>query len=108
MVKKVSGKGPSIKGTTAAIEPSKAVKTSKVKTVGNIAKTAEKQGAKRVKSSEHAITKADRERLFALVSEEAEQLVKKKAIPKKKKETVEKAVKMAIDSAISDDEEEES
>ena len=107
MVKKVSGKGPSVKGTTAAIEPSKAVKTSKVKTVGNVSKTSEKQGAKRVKGSEHAITKAQRDRLFELVAEEADQLVKKKAIPKKKKETVEKAVKMAIDSAISEDEEEE-
>jgi hypothetical protein len=53
------------------------------------------------------MTMADREKLFSMVSDEAEKLFKKGQIPAEQREVIEEAVKMAIDAGLLEEEEEQ-
>ena len=54
------------------------------------------------------MTAAEREQLFNLINEEADKLASEGIIPKGQKDAVSKAVKMAVDSGIVDDDTDES
>lgn len=54
------------------------------------------------------MTAAEREYLFSVIDEEANKLFGSGVLPKEKKEVVQKAVKMAVDAGLLDEEKEKS
>ena len=106
MVKKISGNKPPSSGPSA-IEPTKPVEASKVSDVGQV-KGAERQSATgSVQGRDVPLTAAEREKLYQLISEEAEKMFGDGRIPEGKRKTVERAVQMAIDATIIDEEDAE-
>lgn len=101
MVKKVdSTRSPSLTGSKP-VEPGKAVGPAKV---GQVAPAQAQTPARAVRRPTRPMTAAEREHLFSLVKEEAERLFGEDGLPKEKRETVETAVKMALDAAIPEEE----
>ena len=77
-------------------EVQKATATGKVKGV----ERAQKSGANK------PMTLAEREELLKMISQEADKLFGKSGVPNEQREVVEEAVKMAVDSVLVDEEEE--
>ena len=105
MVKKIDSSRPVGPSQAAPIESGKAVGASKVGAVGQVTgdQSVQRTSGKRVG---RRITLADREQLFRLIEEEADKMFGADKIPEKKRQTVETAAKMAVDSAmITEDEE---
>ena len=53
------------------------------------------------------MTVADKDELFSLISEEADKIFGPDGLPESQRETVENAVKMAVDSTLLEENEEE-
>ena len=100
MVKKV-GRG---KGGTTPIDPTKAVETQKVSQTQNVSATEKQQKAKKVRRPTRPMTPEEREHLFKLIHEEAEKLFGPNGLPQSQRDTVETAVKMAIEASIVEEE----
>lgn len=87
---------------TAPVEQTGSVeKVEKVGRVGSV-KGAEKAGGA------GAITPEERDRLLNMVEEEAEKLFENSSIPEERREIITKAVKMAIDAGIAEEDAESS
>jgi len=107
MVKKIGGKSPSgTKGTTP-VQPTKTIESSKIGKVDQLRATESQKGAGKVSGGSPRITAANREQLFQLIDEEADRMFSTDGLPESKKETVKGAVKMAIESGIVEEDEEE-
>lgn len=101
MVKKIGGpKGPKVHSSTA-------VSTTKVDSVKSVSKTSGVSGATAIGSAGGKISPAQREAIFGIVHEEADKLFKSGAIAPEKRKLVEDAVKMAIESGILEETEDE-
>ena len=85
-------------------------KTEQVDTVGGVKKAGKVSAVKGAGATSGAaggqlLTPADREPLFKMIEEEAEKLFgKDSSIPQEQKDAIAKAVKMAVDAAIIDEE----
>lgn len=64
-------------------------------------------GLPRKRNATRVMTLAEREELFKLVSEEAKKIFPEGTLPESKREIIEGAVKMALDSVLVEDPEEE-
>ncbi len=75
--------------------------------VDEVSKVAGIKGADKIalRRATTIMTSAEREKFFKMIEEEADKLADEGLIPKKEKNVVSKAVKMAIDSGIIDDDE---
>ncbi len=96
--KKVGGVGSS--GSTKGVKGTESVsQVERVKGAGSVKRVS---GVGRVGGAGPlgAITLEQRDRLMALVSEEAEKLAAQGVIPKSQREVVEQAVKMVIDASL--------
>ena len=107
MVKKIGGKGPKIGSGTGAVEGSKEVKTSKVGSSQQVQKTAKKAKTSGGSKAGRKMTTADRDTLYTLINEEAEKMFGPDGLPEEQRKTVESAVKMAVDSSLLDESDEE-
>lgn len=107
MVKKVGGGKGSINRGTSAVESSKSVKTSKVGSSSQVEKTEKKVAAGRARRPTRPMTSAEREHLFSLIQEEADKMFGPEGLPQSQRATVETAVKMAIDSSLIEEGEED-
>lgn len=84
---------------------------SKTKSVDQVSKVKEVSRVSGVKGTEKIalrrattiMTSAEREKFFKMIEEEADKLANEGVIPKNEKDLVSKAVKMAIDSGIIDE-----
>ena len=106
MVKKIDSKRPVSAGQSAPIEAGKAVGTAKVGAVGRVSSTEGSAATEKARRATRPMTVEEREMILNLVKEEAQRMCESKALPKHKRETVESAVKMAIDGAIVEEEDE--
>ena len=100
MVKKIDSNSKVSSTKTTGIDSVSGVDASdEVVKVGSV------QGATGIKEAKktRVMTSAEREQIFKLVQEEADKLFEQGLIPKEKKNTVIKAVEMAIDSSIIDE-----
>ena len=107
MVKKITGKAGKTP-TTVAIQGTKAVHTTGVKDVKNVAPTEQKASAQRVRRPTRPMTAAEREHLFRLIHEEADKLFGPNGLPEAQRNQVEQAVRMTIDASIIEEDEEKS
>ena len=78
-----------------------------VQKAGAVGKVDGAQGAGKRRAT-RVMTLAEREELFSMVSEEAKKLFPEGAMPDEQREIIEGAVKMAIDSGLLPEEEEDS
>ena len=106
MVRKIGDKPTRSIGTTP-IQSTKIVGTSKVGSVDQVQAATRQERAGAVRGGTREMTPAEREYLFRVVHEEADKLFGPDGLPEKKRETVEGAVKMALDAAILDAKEDE-
>jgi hypothetical protein len=97
-IKRISGTGSTkgVQRTEGVSEVDKVEKTSGVKKVSGVSKVSET-------SKVSAIRFEQRDKLFSMISEEAQKLAAQGIIPKSQREVVEKAVQMVIDAALLDD-----
>lgn len=100
MIKKISENQPISTINTSSVEAAKTVETSKIGSVSNISPTNPQHDIRPIERTTRALTAADRAQIFKLVEEETERMVKSGTIPRTRKKTITGAVKMAIDSAI--------
>jgi len=107
MVKKISGKGPNIGQGTGAVEGSKEVKTSKVGSSKQVEKTSKNAKTSGGNKAGRKMTTADRDTLYSLINEEADKMFGPNGLPESQRETVESAVKMAVDSTLLEEAEED-
>lgn len=110
MTKKIGDK--KISGVTSTTETSGVQGTEGVTGIGGIRATSGIGGVGAAggigkRRATRLMTAAERQQLFHMIDEEAEKLAKEGIIPKRQQDTVSKAVRMAIDSGVLDDEEEE-
>ena len=112
MPKKPKGVGDKKKvgGVKTPADTKSVEETKGVSGVGEVKKTSSVGGVKgsgavRGRQATQKLSIKDREKIFQLIEEEAEKLFSSKDTPGKKKEIVEQAVKMAIDSGLVDEEE---
>ena len=96
--KKIKGIG----ATTRASEVEKLKEVDRVKAAGAVSGV---KGASGIASRRATtiMTAAEREKFFRMIEEEADKLAESGAIPKRDKAVVSKAVKMAIDSGVLDE-----
>jgi hypothetical protein len=94
-IKRISGTGSTkgVQRTQGVSEVEKVEKTSAVTKVAGVSKVSE---ASRVS----AVRFEQREKLFSMISEEAQKLAAQGIIPKNQREVVERAVQMVIDAAL--------
>lgn len=105
MVKKISDRsGP---GRTTPIQPTKTVGAAGVRSVGDVEAATGKSGTAPVRQKTREMTAAERERLFQLVQEEADQMFGERGLPRTRRKTIEGAVKITIDAGIILEEDEE-
>jgi len=101
---KVGGKR--IGGVKQTTESGAVEETKSVSDVGSVKKTAGVGGIKGTAGatgSRKPMTLAEREKLFGIISEEAEKLLKKSGLSAEQQEIIENAVKMAVDTGLSED-----
>jgi|GEM_PF-4102788 len=106
MTRKITEAG-SVRGSvrTESITSSVAVdKADKAESVGHIIRTQRASGASRVASVGTRITESNREDLIHLVDEEVEKLFPAKSTTSKRRQSIESAVKMAINASVSTEE----
>jgi len=100
------GKIGGIKSTGGAKNIEKA---GRVSDVGEVEKASAVGGVKGARSVQRkatgVMTKAERDSLFQMIDEEADKLFGEDGLPKKQQEVVQKAVKMAVDASIIDEDE---
>ena len=106
MVKKVEGNRPTNQSPASAVEGSTAVGAAKIGSVNEVAARDKLVQAGRARRPTRPMTAAERDHLFRLIHEEADKMFGEDGIPPAKRETVEGAVRMAIDGAIVDEEQE--
>jgi hypothetical protein len=96
-IKRISGTGSTkgVQRTQGVSEVDKVEKTSGVKKVSGVSKVSET-------SKVSAIRFEHRDKLFSMISEEAQKLAAQGIIPNSQREVVEKAVQMVIDAALLD------
>jgi hypothetical protein len=99
MVKKIGGNGPKV---PPSVEGTKSVDSVKVGTVQKVTGPEKQRGARGTKAIGHPITSAEKQEIFRLIEEEAERMFQEGEIPKKRKDTVQAAVRMAIDASVID------
>lgn len=105
MVKKINGKKPT--SATTGIEKSRAIDSSEsVADVKDVKGAEQKARAERARRPTRPMTPQEREHLFSLINEEADKLFGPDGLPESQRETVEGAVRMAVDAAIIDEDEE--
>ena len=107
MVKKIDSTSRPPVGQSAPVEAGKAVATAKVGSVGQVAPTQAQAPASGIRRPTRAMSAAEREHLLRLLHEEADKMFGDSGLPQEKREKVEKAVQMAIDSSILDTDKEE-
>lgn len=108
MVKKINGKkGLSPKGPKQ-IEPSQPISTGKISQTKEVNKTQQTGKSKRVRRMTRPMTASEREHLFNLIHEEADKMFGPNGLPEAQRNTVESAVKMAIDASIIEENEDSS
>ena len=106
MVKKIQGPSTQSTKTTDAITKSLAIQTTKISASAKVSATTNQQGIHRTGNKiNKRITQADKEHLFQLITEEADKMVDENIIPKKKKDTISKAVKMVIEASAESEQE---
>lgn len=93
--KKIKGIG----ATTRASEVEKLKEVERVKAAGAVSGV-KGAGAIASRRATTIMTAAEREKFFRMIEEEADKLASEGAIPKRDKAVVSKAVKMAIDSGV--------
>jgi len=106
MTKKIGDK--KISGVTSTTEAQGVQGTEGIMGISGIRPTSGVRGVGAASSigrrrATRVMTAAEREQLFNLISEEADKLESEGLIPKRQKETVTKAVRMAVDSGLIDD-----
>ena len=109
MVKDKKGKLGGIKSTSSSDIVKRAEAVSDIKKVKKTASIGKVKGAGRITGQKgiRTLSSADREMLRAMIDEEAQTLFSTSGFSKKQQETIIKAVKMAVDMGIIDEEEEE-
>jgi hypothetical protein len=109
MTKKIGDKkvgGVSSTGETSAVDSTGAVSgVSEVKATGGVGAVKGAGSATR-RQSTRAMTMEEREQLLKMINEEAEALFGKTGMSAEKRQIVENAVKMAVDSGLIEGEEE--
>jgi hypothetical protein len=97
-IKRITGTGSTkgVQRTEGVSEVDKIEKTSGIQKVSGVSKVSET-------SKVSAIRLEQRDKLFSMISEEAQKLAAQGIIPKSQREVVEKAVQMVIDAALIDE-----
>lgn len=107
MADKKKNKGTSsisgVGGSKRASEIKNIEEVGKARQVGDV-KGVKKTGSADGKRSTNQMTLAERERILHLVEDEAKEFFKESGLPPEKQQIIQKAVKMAIDSGIIDEE----
>ena len=106
MVRKIGDK-PTRPNATAPIQSTKIVGSAKVGSVDHVQPTARRDRTAAVRGGTREMTPAERDYLHRLVHEEADKMFGPDGLPVEKRETVEGAVRMAIDAVILEEEDEE-
>src|SRR5262245_44907125 len=99
MVKKITGTGSIKPAAAKEVDPIKAAEIREVNRVGAVAGTA---GAGRVRQATRPMTAEERAKLLAMVDEETEKLFASGTLPRERKETLARAVKITLESLPTD------
>ena len=99
MVRKIGGpKPPSISQSTP-VQPASVTGTEKVGTVHKVDQAGQKEVVGRARRPTRPMTEEERQHLLRLLTEEADKMFSENGIPATKRETVEGAVKMALEAS---------